>query len=253
MLTFREGGGLVDTLINKLPIELHIPGGYKFCGPGTKLEKRLEEGDRGINPLDESCREHDIFYSQQKDLAERHKADKILEHKAWQRVKSRNASVGEKTAALIVAGVMKAKRKLGMGFKEKKTFKRSLIVPLTKALRTSPNSDDDIKKSSLIALKAARAAIKKAGGKKNIRVPRIIPFKSGGILPLMPILAGLSTLGSLLGGGSAVVKTFIDAKNATKKLAEHQRHNKAMEAIGHGLYVKKYRKGYGLFVKKQKN
>lgn len=162
MLTFKKGGGLVDTLINKLPIELHIPGGYKFCGPGTKLEKRLEKGDKGINSLDDSCREHDIFYSQHKSLAERHKADKILEDKAWQRVKSRDASVGEKTAALIVTGAMKAKRKLGMGCKVKKTFKRSLVVPLTKVMRKS-NHNDDVKKSSLIALRAARAAIKKAG------------------------------------------------------------------------------------------
>lgn len=252
MLAFKEGGGLVNTLISKLPVELHIPGGYRFCGPGTHLDERLRQGQKGINPLDDSCREHDIFYSQHKDLEERHKADKILEDKAWQRVKSKDASFGEKTAALIVTGAMKAKRKLGMGCRRaKKTFKTGIITPVTRTLSKSPS--DDVKKTSLTALRAARAAIKKAGGRKNIRVPRIIPFKSGGILPLMPILAGLSTLGSLLGGGSAVVKTFIDAKNATKKLAEQQRHNRSMESIGHGLFVKKYREGYGLYVKRQKN
>lgn len=39
-----SGKGLVDTVINKLPIELHLPG-YQYCGPGTKLEKRLTRGD----------------------------------------------------------------------------------------------------------------------------------------------------------------------------------------------------------------
>ncbi|KYN10235.1 hypothetical protein ALC57_17633, partial [Trachymyrmex cornetzi] len=38
--------------------ELHIPG-YQFCGPGTRLEKRLARGDRDINPLDAACREHE--------------------------------------------------------------------------------------------------------------------------------------------------------------------------------------------------
>lgn len=34
----KRGKGLVNQLINKLPVELHIPG-YSFCGPGTKLKK----------------------------------------------------------------------------------------------------------------------------------------------------------------------------------------------------------------------
>jgi hypothetical protein len=37
----KRGGGFVNSLINKLPFELHIPG-YNFCGPGTKLEERLK-------------------------------------------------------------------------------------------------------------------------------------------------------------------------------------------------------------------
>ena len=57
-----RGSGLLNRAINALPIELHIPG-YQFCGPGTHLEKRLVRGDRGINPLDAACREHDIAYS----------------------------------------------------------------------------------------------------------------------------------------------------------------------------------------------
>jgi len=37
----KHGGGLVDKLFNTLPFEAHISG-YHFCGPGTKLQKRLE-------------------------------------------------------------------------------------------------------------------------------------------------------------------------------------------------------------------
>uniref|UniRef100_A0A6P7GHZ1 Uncharacterized protein LOC114342888 n=1 Tax=Diabrotica virgifera virgifera TaxID=50390 RepID=A0A6P7GHZ1_DIAVI len=107
-----KGEGLVNTLINKLPFELHIPGGYQYCGPGTKLKKRLARGDPGINPLDAACKQHDIAYSQHSSLEERHKADKELENRAWERVKSKDASIGEKTAALLVTGGMKTNRKL---------------------------------------------------------------------------------------------------------------------------------------------
>lgn len=31
-----KGKGLVNSIINKLPFELHLPG-YQYCGPGTKL------------------------------------------------------------------------------------------------------------------------------------------------------------------------------------------------------------------------
>ena len=42
--------------------ELHIPG-YNFCGPGTKLLKRLDRGDLPVNKTDAVCRTHDIDYS----------------------------------------------------------------------------------------------------------------------------------------------------------------------------------------------
>lgn len=120
MITHHSGAGLLNSTINSLPFELHIPG-YQYCGPGTKLEKRLLRGDPGINSLDVACKAHDIAYSQNKGLEGRHVADKILQEKAWQRVKAKDASLGEKAAALMVTGAMKAKTKLGMGHKKTKT------------------------------------------------------------------------------------------------------------------------------------
>jgi len=76
-----KGWGLLYRAINALPFELHIPG-YQFCDPGTHLEKRLVRGDRSINPLDATCCEHDIAYSHNNDLAERHMTGKILAEKA---------------------------------------------------------------------------------------------------------------------------------------------------------------------------
>ncbi|KAJ8909979.1 hypothetical protein NQ315_003357 [Exocentrus adspersus] len=114
----KKGSGVINTLINKLPFELHIPG-YQYCGPGTKLAKRLARGDPGINKLDQSCREHDIAYNQSSNLEDRHKADYRLEQQAWERVKSKDASLGEKSAAWAITNTMKAKRKLGMGLNKK--------------------------------------------------------------------------------------------------------------------------------------
>lgn len=116
---FKKGSGLFNKLINKLPFEIHIPG-YKFCGPGTDLQTRLAREDVGINSLDAACREHDIAYSQSEELSKRHEADKILADKAWKRFKAKDSSFGEKIAGMTVAGLMKGKRKLGMGLGAKK-------------------------------------------------------------------------------------------------------------------------------------
>lgn len=125
------GKGLLNSVINTLPIELHIPG-YQFCGPGTKLIKRLARGDQGINPLDKACRKHDIEYSKHKDIEERHKADEILANQARERITSKDAKIGEKLAAAVVWTTMKAKTKLGMGLKksrkQKKNYKRTLPI-----------------------------------------------------------------------------------------------------------------------------
>lgn len=47
--------------LEKKNVELHLPG-YQFCGPGTKVFKRLRRGDKGINELDKACKLHDIEY-----------------------------------------------------------------------------------------------------------------------------------------------------------------------------------------------
>ncbi|KYM93372.1 hypothetical protein ALC62_16024 [Cyphomyrmex costatus] len=122
--------GLLNKAINALPFELHIPG-YQFCGPGTRLEKRLARGDRGINPLDTACREHDIAYSHNNGLTERHAADNILAEKARKRITARDSSLTERAAATAVWAAMKAKTKMGMGLKTKKR-KSKRILPIAK-------------------------------------------------------------------------------------------------------------------------
>lgn len=269
MSHLKEEGGFVNNLINKLPIELHLPG-YQYCGPGTKLKRRLARGDSGINQLDEACKNHDIAYSQNKDLNARHEADKVLQDKAWSRVKASDASLGEKAAAWTVTNIMKVKRKLGMGLKQKPNVKRKLRTrikqkPFGKTVFNKAKNEIkrhkviDLKEGVKVSLKAARASIKEAGGRKRIRTPRIIPIpKTGGLLPLIPLFAGLSALGSLAGGAAGIANAANKARNAQKQLVEAQKHNKTMEAIalgkkGDGLYMRPYKRGMGLFIKPSKN
>lgn len=205
-----RGGGLISGVINKaidhLPFEAHVPGGYRWCGPGTKVAKRLARGDKGINPLDEACKLHDIEYSNFKDSDNRRRADKDLAERAWRRFKASDASLGEKAVAWAVTTTMKAKSKIGGGRRKKKNSGRGLYLK----------------------------PYKKTGqGQKTKKCT-----KKGGVLPLIPIFAGLSALGSLAGGASAVAKVITDSKNAKKNLAEIKRHNLAME--GRGVYLKPY-------------
>lgn len=252
----HHGGGLLDNTINSLPIEIHLPG-YQFCGPGTKLEKRLKRGDSGINPLDAACRVHDISYSKNKNITKRHEADKILAEKAWSRVKASDSSLGEKTAAYFVTNAMKAKTKFGMGIKpntsclKKKKFQNA-IKEATSTLKKEKPQDIDS------AIKIARKIIHKSLGKKKkeVVVPRVISVpKIGGFLPLIPILTALGAIGSLSAGGAAIAKAINNAKTAREQLEENKRHNKSIEAIalGQGLYLKPYRKGYGIVHTQTKN
>lgn len=239
-----SGGGLINNIINNLPFELHLPG-YNYCGPGTRLQKRLARGDKGINELDEACKNHDIAYSQHLNLEDRHKADFRLLNMAKQRVNSKNARTGEKIASWLVSKVMKTKLKNGAGVKSFKSIMSKIRGSMKNQKHKNNNS----------AIKAAYLTAKKMFKNKNIRLPRLIPIpKTGGILPLLPIFAGLSALGSLAGGAAGIAKAVNSYKTAKQNLEESQRHNKMMEsiALGRGLYIKPY-KGNGLCLKSGKN
>ena len=56
---------------------------YNYCGPGTKLEERLNSNNPSIrehiNPLDAFCKDHDIAYSKAgDDLSKKHEADNVI-------------------------------------------------------------------------------------------------------------------------------------------------------------------------------
>lgn len=73
--------------------------------------------------MDAACREHDIAYSQNNDLAHRHVADKVLAEQAKSRITARDSTLGERAAATA----MKAQTKLGMGMKAKTKNKTNIV------------------------------------------------------------------------------------------------------------------------------
>lgn len=225
----------------------------------------MQRGDRGINSLDEACREHDISYSKHSDIQNRHQADKILENKARQRLLASDSSFGEKAAAFVITNTMKAKQKLGMGLKKqfktktkKIAFRKAVLDHLKKEMKNQiGKSPIDIKLAATKAVGVARKLVKNAGGRKKIRVPRVIPIpKRGGVLPfLIPLFAGISAAGGLGTGIASIVRAVKATKEAQENLNEAKRHNKTIEEIalhqtkqGSGMFLKQYKSGLGLYL-----
>ena len=78
------GGSFLSTLMNKLPVEINLPG-HNFTGPGRKLHKRLnrdgtpKEWSIPINRVDNAAYHHDLCYSKHDDTKTRNEGcDKIM-------------------------------------------------------------------------------------------------------------------------------------------------------------------------------
>ena len=223
-----KGRGIVNRLIDSLPIELHLPGGYQFCGPGTHFEERQSLGQRGLNSLDKLCYQHDHAYHNTKDDKQRYDADKKLEWGAWDLTRNKQLPLSERAASWLVMNAMKLKT------------------------RRKPSKGSSLK-------------FRGNGKKKNVNSRKTrtkhIPRIQGGFLPaLLAALPFLSAVGTLVGGGAAVAKTVIDAKRSQEDLNETRRHNKKMEEEarknGRGLYYTPYKarqtNGKGLYIRPYK-
>ena len=104
----QRGAALdIQKLIEKTGKEFHWPKA-NFLGPGTRLQKRLRGGDRGVNRLDELAKIHDIDYSKAKNLQDKWKADDKM-------IRAITNLPGKKTKQeRIVKTIMQAKRKLDL-------------------------------------------------------------------------------------------------------------------------------------------
>jgi hypothetical protein len=100
------------------------------------------------------------------------------------------------------------------------------------------------------------ARIKKRKGKKGVEITLSKTqlkdmMKTGGILPLIPlILGGLSAVGALSGGAAAIAKTVFDKKAKDVENAEIQRHHRALESELKSGGCCPMCKGSGLFLSK---
>ena len=135
----KKGGSILNTVLNKIPLpEIHmrlpkdIPsenvpegsfnntGKYSYCGPFTKLDKRLKQGYKGVNSLDRACRTHDIAYANHTDTPARNHADDILAADA-SKIALSDVPEYEKKDARTVAAIMATKSRFGLGIKKKKS------------------------------------------------------------------------------------------------------------------------------------
>lgn len=276
----KQGYGLIDYIVNKLP-EIHIPG-YQYCGPGTNLEKRLARGDPGINKLDQACKDHDIAYSKIASSKDRREADKALIARAFPRVYSRDAKLGERASALLVSGLMGAKvglSKIGLGLKKrgKRRGKRKTIKSRSRRrvkskkqnskLRKKARSKkgrksitfaklvrgvkDKIKKSEFKSslndnIKAAIRTAKSLKRNKVVNPPRILklPKFGGSVLPILPIISALSAVGSVSPTSTAVIKAIKEIQNSKPAL-----NGQRVKKIGRKLHLLTPASGSGFYLK----
>lgn len=259
-----QGNGLLNSLIDTLPIPLHLPG-YNYAGPGTPLDLHLEHGVKPVNKLDEAAMYHDIAYSNSHDLKDRHAADYVLQEEAWKRVKAPDASLEEKANAWLVTTAMRAKRAVGAGVRKTKyiNYPANLdeddMMKLKKALtkgtgvtlvfrcnRTKESISGDAQLP--LSAKQIRRVKQFHSQNKNVRVCiSATQLKNaltveGGFLPaLLAAVPAITAVGSLIAQG---VKAYNDKKANDKLVEEKIRHNKAVEAItskskGSGVYLNK--------------
>lgn len=251
--------GLIDRIINRMP-EIHIPS-YQYAGPGTNLRKRLARGDPGKNKLDIACRDHDLAYATCEGTKNRRKADKVLIKRAFERIYSRDAKLDERAAALLVSGLMSAKvglTKIGLGLGDRKTLKKmkgrknqsitfnKLTRGVKESIKKTKSSASNRSPSKKIIQAAIRSARDMKRGKTVKKIPRVLklPKFGGSLNTLLPILSGLSSIGSITASAVGVAKAIKDIQTAKKQLVKGNK--RQLNMIGE----KKIARGVNLIYKK---
>ena len=122
------GGSFLNTLVNKLSFEIHLPR-HNFTGPGTKLYRRLlsdrmpREWIIPINRVDNAAYHHDLCYSKHNDTRTRNGVcDKTMLNELNNIV---NPTLREKIGKSIIGKLVNAKVNFGLAapIKQKKILK----------------------------------------------------------------------------------------------------------------------------------
>lgn len=156
-----KGGDIVGWLQDKInPPEMHLPG-YQYCGPFTKLEKRLSRGDPGINRVDKACKKHDIKYNQNKETHQRHVADQEL----LEDLDSiENPTIGERIGRTIIKPIIKAKKTFGLGISSYINYKMIYCLKCKKKTETKDYREDFARNGRLMG----KGNCVECGSKKNV-------------------------------------------------------------------------------------
>lgn len=197
---------------------------------------------------------------------ERYKADKILTSEALKRVIAPDSSFGERAAALAVSAALKAKTsltKFGSGMcnqiknmkkKNKSTGKRKKKIKANTKIGGSiclgtliKNAKAAVKNSKPKtlndAITTALKSVKNSRKGRQIKAKRVIPIpKTGGVLPLIPILAGLSAVGSLAHSAVGIARSLRQINDV-----KSERPSSPIK-VGNGLYLAPYKTGNGLYL-----
>lgn len=117
----KSGGGVLNNAINNLPFEMHWPG-HNFLGPGTKLNKRLNDDltpkswSKPVDRDDAVAYKHDVCYLKHKDTPTRNRicdTNMINELNAIE-----NPTPAERRHISVAKKMISAKKRLGWGFKK---------------------------------------------------------------------------------------------------------------------------------------
>lgn len=156
-----------------------------------------------------------------------------------QGVKAKNAKFSEKVPSCLVKRIIKMKRKIGAGVKTT-TLKKIISAARKVVKKSKARNINTLTKQALLAAKKEISGKKVIGHSRVLKVPKI----SGGFLQaVIPILSGLSALGSIVGGVSGIAKAIADFKAAKNS-------NKTTKiTTGEGLYINPYKKGFGIVSK----
>lgn len=135
--------------------------------------------------------------------------------------------------------IMKSKNGTGL----KKSFKNLVAIAKKRLQKEKP-------KCRKLAIDLAFAAIKELASDSKTEIPRVIPLpKTGGFLPLLSIVTGLSAAGALVKRSSTITKMLNKIKNAHNTWKAMKNLNETFEplSVGNGLQLKPYKDGLGLY------
>ncbi len=112
----KHGGDFVNFINTLIPGEKHLPG-HSFTGPGTNLEKRLNEDlppkdwSKPINRVDQAAYKHDLAYmngnKEVRQIADQEMIEELNNIS--------NPTFREKLERLVVIPILKTKKFLGLG------------------------------------------------------------------------------------------------------------------------------------------